>query len=217
MTKGRYVILSGGEGSGKSTVHQYLQTVFPDAVYVREPGQTTFAEGIRNLLLNPDTGTLTPREEHYLFMAARLHLMRTQVQPRRREGLDVISDRGWPETFAYQWWAGQQQKNLWYYFDEIERGEIPFPDLWLFFDVDPEIGLSRRQAATELNRIDAQDLDFHRRVREGFQYIFERTSFPRRKIDASKPLEEVKAETVKILRAFFEEPVLTPALLSLPT
>ncbi len=202
MNKGKYIILSGPEGSGKTTLHQYLRQVFPAALFVREPGNSPLAEGIRALLLDPNIGQMTPRQEYHFFMTARLDVIRHEVQPARREGRHVLSDRGWPETFAYQWWAGMGRKDLYRFLADIDDEGIPFPDLWLYFDVDPAIGLERRKNTSEVNRIDMQDLNFHQRVREGFQYLFERASFRRQMIDAAQPINKVQQDVVDILRPF---------------
>ncbi len=203
--KGKYVILSGPEGCGKTTIHQHLKKVFPDALFVREPGSSPLAEGIRSLLLDPNIGDMTPRQELHFFTAARLDVILHEVQPARHSGRHVVSDRGWPETFAHQWWTGMGRKDLYRFLAEVDDEEIPFPDMWLYFDLDPEIGLSRRGKTSEVNRIDMQPLEYHRRVREGFMYLFERASFRREMIDASKSIEEVQQQVVEIL---------TPLLLS---
>lgn len=202
LSKGKYIILSGGEGSGKTTVHRHLQDVFSDALYVREPGNSPLAEGIRALLLDPHIGQMTPRQEYHFFMTARLDVIRHEVQPARQAGRDVFSDRGWPETFAYQWWTGMGRKDLYRFLADIDDEEIPFPDLWLYFDLDPKVGLQRRESTSELNRIDQQSLDYHQRVREGFLYLYERASFRRHMIDASQPLDQVQQGVVDIVRAF---------------
>jgi dTMP kinase len=191
VKRGTYIIRSGGEGTGKTSILNQLKVLHPEMVFVREPGHTTFAERIRAVLLEQQDLDLDPLVEAQLFMAVRLDLLQRVVRPALKEGKVVISDRGFPETFALQWWAGRGKKDFDAFRAWIRDLELPLPDLWILLDLDPKIGLARRSAHGQVNRIDQKPLEYHQRVREGFLEIFNKNPFPSKKIDANRPLPEL--------------------------
>ncbi len=193
MTRGKYVILSGGEGSGKSTVVNRLGERIQGALLTREPGATPFGEAVRGLLLHADY-RLTAWTEYYLFMADRANHMETVVRPALESGRHVFSDRGFPETFAYQLYTRLQIEDPARYLQELQDRQWPWPDLWLLLDVDPAIGLQRRRLAGGQTAFDQRDLDYHRRVREGFHRFAKHAPFPVAVVDASQSLDQVAQE-----------------------
>ena len=166
--RGTFVALEGGEGAGKSTQLALLETWLrqrgAEVVVTREPGATSAGARIRQLLLDPAT-TLSPRAEAMLYAADRAQHVAEVVRPALERGAVVLTDRYVDSSLAYQG-AGRELVR-----DEVARlsrwaTEGLKPDLVVLLDVDPVVGLQR--AGDSPDRIEAESLEFHRRVREGF-------------------------------------------------
>ncbi len=190
MARGKYIIISGGEGSGKSTIVNRVGERFASVLTTREPGATAFGQAVRDLVLRADM-RLTPWTEYYLFMSDRANHLETLVRPGLESGRHIISDRGFPETFAYQLYTRLHIEDPSAYIQELQARGWPWPDLWILLDVDPAIGLQRRRLTGQENVIDQRDLDYHQRVREGFHRFAKHTTFPVNVVDASRPLDTV--------------------------
>ena len=106
---GTFIVLEGGEGSGKSTqarlLHQRLNREGVPAVLLHEPGGTTLGEQVRALLKAERRSAMSPLAELLLFSAARAQFVEDALQPALRQGLVVICDRFTPSTVAYQGYA----------------------------------------------------------------------------------------------------------------
>ncbi len=171
---GTFLALEGGEGAGKSTqlrlLEQWLTSQGHDVVVTREPGATAAGQRIRALLLDPATGRLAPRAEAMLYAADRAQHVAEVVRPALERGAVVLTDRYVDSSLAYQG-AGRELA-----VDEVKRlshwatGGLR-PDLVVLLDVDPVVGLAR--AGDTPDRIEAESLDFHRRVRAGFLELAE--------------------------------------------
>ena len=169
---GTFVALEGGEGAGKSTqlrlLEQWLADRGHDVVVTREPGATPAGARIRAMLLDPATGPLAPRAEAMLYAADRAQHVAEVVRPALDRGAVVLTDRYVDSSLAYQG-AGRELAA-----DEVRRlsqwatGGLR-PDLVVLLDVDPVVGLARAGDAPD--RIEAESLEFHRRVREGFLHL----------------------------------------------
>lgn len=164
---GKYICLSGGEGSGKTTVIDLLRIEYPDAVFVREPGGTPFGSSLRRLLLGrqyaPD-----PWTELFLLMADRMELYNRIARPALNDGATVISDRCWIETLVYQILTKIGSRAVPLFLDLMRRSGCLMPDLWIWLDIDPPTGLARRQSSGEMNSFDADALELHEKYRQGF-------------------------------------------------
>lgn len=194
-----YYIIDGGEGSGKTTLIKSLRAILPPGtVFVREPGGTSIGDEVRRLLLDSSFQGMTVLTEFMLFWAARAELIGTRVRPALERGHLVISDRGDSSTFAYQI-RGRQNDQLFPEFESVRRlvfGATP-PDLYIFLDVDPEVGLRRIPERPDNNHFDAKELDFHLRVREGYrEFLLNR---PHRVVDANRLPQEVLHDVLEIL------------------
>jgi dTMP kinase len=200
----RFITVEGGDGAGKSSVllrlHQDLQEKGIDVLLTREPGGIEIAEEIRRVILNPRHVQMDKRTEALLYAAARRQHFVEKVLPALEAGKTVLCDRFIDSSLAYQGHARGIG------IDEvfaINRFAVDhyMPDLTLYFDVRPEIGLARINANhnRERNRLDLENLRFHEKVREGYQLLIER--FPDRfvVIDAEQPLEQVVEQARKIL------------------
>ncbi len=177
---GLFITFEGGEGSGKTTqinlLAKALSTKGHKVLTTREPGGTSEAEKIRNLLVQRDGGNWSPMAETLLLLAARSMHVDHIIRPALEEGIIVISDRFSDSTLAYQGYGHGFSK------DKIQTLSIEVldnfkPDLTFILDIDPKEGLKRsgrRLAAETLNieqmedRFENLDISFHESLRKGF-------------------------------------------------
>jgi dTMP kinase len=201
---GRLIAFEGVEGSGKSTQLELLRRVLEgrgrEVVVTREPGGTPAGERVRSVLLDPEV-ELHPRAEALLFAAARAELVEAVIRPALERGAVVLCDRYLDSSLAYQGAArGLGQGPV----EEVNRfatGGL-LPDLVVLLDLDPASGLRRRAGA--LDRIEAQDLDFHRRVRQAFRDLAAADPERFAVVDAAAPVPEVAAQVKAAALAVLE-------------
>ncbi|HEV8613245.1 MAG TPA: dTMP kinase, partial [Gemmatimonadales bacterium] len=165
---GLLVTFEGGEGSGKSTQLERLAGRFRargiDPLVTREPGGTPLAEAVRALLLDP-ARRLGPMAEAFLMEAARADLVANVIRPAIESGRVVLSDRYDDSTLAYQGAGRGIDAGILADMNRAATGGLK-PDLTLLYDLDPEIGIARRErAGGATSRLDREPLEFHRRVR----------------------------------------------------
>lgn len=194
--KGFFITFEGGEGAGKTTVlkavESKLQNNGLNILTTREPGGIHIAEEIRSVILNPDHTAMDARTEALLYAAARRQHLVEKVIPALEEGKVVLCDRFVDSSLAYQGYARGLGIEEVYQINEFAIDGY-LPDLTLFFDIEPEAGLTRIAANKdrEQNRLDLEQLSFHQQVYEAYQSLIH--SFPERiqVIDARLSLEEV--------------------------
>lgn len=198
MPRGKFIAIEGNEGAGKSKAIQAFKehTKLENVLYTREPGGTQLGEAIRKVLLQRGDMELNGRTEFFLFNGARSQLMSSVIHQDLESGNHVISDRFDGSTFAYQI-RGRQNDSLKPLFNEVRRGWESLPDYYIFFDVDPVVGLGRRNQTSEVNSIDKENLEFHQRVRGGFLEFME--SVPHVVIDANPPEDVVREEFLRVM------------------
>ncbi len=166
--RGLFIALEGGEGAGKSTqgglLADHLRARGAEVVQTREPGGTPAGEAIRDVLLSRANDGLDPRSEALLFAAARGEHAERVIRPAIERGAIVVCDRYLDSSAAYQGVGRDlgvdaiRELSLW-----ATRGLLP--DLTIVLDVDPAVGLAR---VTNPDRLEAEPLAFHQRVRTGF-------------------------------------------------
>ncbi len=197
-----FITLEGPEGSGK-TFHipqlvEFLREkgykVFP----TREPGGTSIGEQVRDVLHDLKNDEMHPRTETLLYQAARAQFVEQIIKPQLASGAIVISDRYADSTLAYQGYGHKQNlaqiKALVQY---ATSGLVP--DLTILLDVDVEIGLKRKENGSEWNRLDAYDVGFHRRVRDGYLQLIKESPKRWKVVDASLSPTEVQHQIRKII------------------
>ncbi|MBD2866010.1 dTMP kinase [Paenibacillus oceani] len=195
-TTGFFVTVEGGEGAGKTTAIRSIEQVLMQAGYevvvTREPGGIAIAEQIREVILDKNNVTMDGRTEALLYAAARRQHLVEKVRPALQAGKAVLCDRFIDSSLAYQGYA--RGLGIDEIFD-INRFAIDgtMPDLTLFLDVSPEVGLARIHAnrEREVNRLDLEALSFHEQVRAGYRQLLER--FPDRiiRVDADQSESDV--------------------------
>lgn len=204
-----FITLEGPEGSGKSSVmekvYERLLSEGYEIVKTREPGGTPIGEQIRNVILNQDNTKMDIRTECLLFAASRRQHLVEKIWPSLKQGKLVFCDRYLDSSLAYQGYARKlgidNVLNV-----NLFATENTFPDLTLFFDVAPEIGLERinKNHNREVNRLDVEKLEFHKNVYQG--YITLLNMYPERikRIDASKPFNEVVEDTYNLIKGYLK-------------
>jgi len=195
--RGFFLVLEGGEGSGKSTVARALAASLiasgRDVVSTREPGGTPVAEAIRDLLLSDRFAQANPWAEALMFAAARADHVAAVIRPALQREAVVICDRFVDSSVAYQGAAlGLGESEVRRANDAAVSGAEP--NLTVVLDIDPTIGLAR---AVGHNRMEARTLDFHRQVRAAFLGFARR--WPQRYVvvDASAPAPDVAAAVLR--------------------
>lgn len=165
---GLFIVFEGGDATGKSTqsglLAQRLVDAGRDVVLTREPGGTKLGERVRNIVLDPASGDVSPLTETLLYAADKAQHVHEVVRPALRAGAIVVSDRYVDSTIAYQG-AGRGLD-----VGELERvarwatGDLR-PDLTVLFDIDPSQAVARK---SDKDRLEAAGDDFHRQVRDAF-------------------------------------------------
>jgi dTMP kinase len=197
---GRFIVLDGPDGCGKSSqarlLMDWLQSQGVATVGFRDPGATVIGEKIREILLSPAHEAMTTPAEVLLYMAARVQLWAEKIKPALNEGWCVVLDRWLSSTCAYQGYAGAfgMDKVI-----EIARASLErvWPDLTIILDVDLKTAARRLQR--ELDRMERKGDGYHGRVREGFLKLAEgRPDFAI--VDATGSVEATHREIVTILQ-----------------
>ena len=208
---GRLIAFEGVEGAGKSTQLELLRQALEgrrgppvgrsrEVVVTREPGGTPAGERIRAVLLDPEV-ELHPRAEALLFAAARAELVEAVIRPALERGAVVLCDRYLDSSLAYQ--GGARGLGLGPVTDvnRFATGGL-LPDLVVLLDLDPASGLRRR--AGKPDRIEGQDLDFHRRVRQAFRDLAAADPGRFAVVDAAAPVPEVATRVQAVVLALLE-------------
>lgn len=196
MEKGIFITLEGPEGAGKTTIismlTEELEKLGHKVLQTREPGGIEISEKIRSVILDKSHTSMDPRTEALLYAAARRQHLVEKVEPALMSGKVVLCDRFIDSSLAYQGHARGLGMDEVFSINQFAIGER-MPDLTIYFDIEPEVGLNRinQHQNREVNRLDLEDLQFHYKVREGYELLL--TRFPNRikRVDASKEVEEV--------------------------
>jgi dTMP kinase len=192
-----FITFEGSEGSGKSSqqaqLAEYLLARGFPLLVTREPGGTEIGEQVRAILSDLKNTAMHPRTEILLFQASRAQLVEQVIRPYLEKGGVVLCDRYADSTIAYQGYGYQLV-------DLVKLREIVSfatgglrPDLTLLLDVDVVEGLRRRAQGGEWNRLDAYELAFYQRVRQGYHDMARAEPDRWVIIDAGKPPDQVQA------------------------
>lgn len=197
-----FITLEGPEGSGKTSqipaLSEYLQRQGYDVITTREPGGTPISDQIRGGLINMKNTDLTPRTEILLFLAARAQLVDQLIKPALLEGKVVLCDRYGDSTLAYQGYGHQTDLELLKHLLAFATGGLK-PDLTIFLDIDVERGLMRKKKVDEWNRLDAYEVAFHQRVRQGYHQLIAEEPERWVVVDASQPKEVVQQNLRQVI------------------
>ena len=205
---GLFIAFEGGEGAGKTTQARltaiWLREQGYDVVATHEPGATKIGMRLRALLLDTAQGGMSAHTEALLYAADRAEHVAQVIDPALERGAVVITDRYIDSSLAYQG-AGRGLPS-----EDIARlnswaTEGRAPDLTVLLDIDPEMGLRRR--ARSADRLEAEPVDFHRRVRAGFLDLAHAEPDRYLVLDANLPFDEIGQRIKDRVREILPDPV----------
>ena len=199
--------MEGPDGSGKSTqislLKEYLEKEGYNVLITREPGGTVISEAIREIILNKDFTEMSAVTEMMLYASARAQLIAEVVGPAIDNGTAVISDRFVDSSLVYQGMARGLGVDTVYEINKVAIGDY-MPDVTFMLDLPAEVGISRKKDQKELDRMELESLEFHKKVADGYRSLA--AKFPARikTIDATLPIDEIcgiiKGEVKQLLR-----------------
>ncbi len=202
VEKALFITFEGIDGSGKSTqvrlLADYLKNKGYQVYITREPGGTPLAEGLRDILLDKETGVLSPLSELFLYLASRREHLDKIIRPHLNKGIIVISDRFVDSSVAYQ---GSGRGIDLSKVDELNMlaTDGQYPDITFLLDLEPEEAMARFSGERHLDRLESEGIGFLKKIREGYLWIAK--TYPRRvrKIDAAMPEGPIFDEIVSMI------------------
>lgn len=209
MNRGKFIVFEGGDGSGKSTIlemiYDYLVKSGVKCIKTREPGGIQISENIREIILDTKNTEMDRKTEALLYAAARRQHLVERVIPELNNGTIVLCDRFIYSSLAYQGYARGIDVEEISQINKFAVGEY-MPDLNILFDVSPEVGIARinKNKDREVNRLDLEKMDFHKRVREGYYKLVEENKDEFAVVNAEKSIDEVFDEVKDIITSFIK-------------
>lgn len=194
-----YLAIEGLDGSGNGTLISKLHELFPDAVFVREPGGTQLGEKLRDVIIRRDE-PMHPDTEALLYMASRNELLRKVVAPALAAGKMVISDRCFYSTLAYQGATGYSNMDLIHGVTDQTTRKTATPQLVIYLDIPLEVSRARVAAVGELDNIEKRDDDYFNKVRDFYLKCNRTLPNKFRLIDATQSREAVLEAALDILK-----------------
>ena len=202
---GRFIVLDGPDGSGKSTqlamLDECLRACGVKVVTTRDPGGTAIGDKIRGILLDRANDVMSINCEILLYMASRTQLMAEVISPAAASGNCVLCDRWVSSTVAYQVADGKASAaDIMAAYDLALPGVCP--DLTIILDLDAEFGLARAAGAGGHDRIEARGAKYHRRVRELF--LEQATGQPGRfaVVDAADTIDQIHQRVRNVIETW---------------
>lgn len=200
MLAGLFIALEGPDGSGKSTISRLIGDYFNekgiDHIVTREPGGTLIGENIRRLILDTENIEMCPETEALLYAASRGQHVHEVIHPALKKGKLVLCDRFVLSSLAYQGVGRELGIKEVKAINDFAIKDV-YPDLILFFHIDPEVTLSRKTQKLGGDRLEQEGNDFHNRVYNGYMELLKMYPKNIRIVDASKPIPEVLAQSIE--------------------
>ncbi len=207
LSDGKFITFEGGEGAGKSTqVHllaESLRKLGLEVIETREPGGSTGAEGIRELLVNGGTDRWSGVAEALLNYAARRDHIDQTIAPALEGGVWVICDRFSDSTMAYQGYGHELGPNWVAGLHQLVLGDFK-PDLTMVFDIEPEQGLKRANSRPDIeDRYERMEASFHDRLRAGFLAIASNEPGRCVVLNAAGKIDDIHEHTLALVQERF--------------
>ena len=192
--KGIFITMEGPDGAGKSTQIDLLKKYLEDKGYnillTRDPGGNDISAAIRGIILNKDFTEMGYMTELLLYASARAQLVKENIKPALEAGTAVIADRFVDSSAVYQGIGRGLGIDTVYKVNEFALQGI-MPDMTILMDLDAEVGLARKKNQAELDRMERESVDFHKKVVAGYRDLADR--YPERilKVDAALQVQEI--------------------------
>ena len=198
-----FITFEGGDGSGKSTqvnlLKDYLDNLNFETIKTREPGGTPSAEILRDLLTTGEVEKWTPMSEALLMWASRYEHLIQVIEPALNLGKNVICDRFYDSTYAYQGVAHNLGIDKMEKLKKIIIGDIE-PDVTFVLDIDPKVGLKRSlDRSNQENRFESYNIDFHNKIRSAFLEIAKKNKNRCVVVDASLNEQEINNLIITVI------------------
>ena len=198
-----FITFEGGDGSGKSTqvnlLKDYLDNLNFETIKTREPGGTPSAEILRDLLTTGELEKWTPMSEALLMWASRYEHLIQVIEPALNSGKNVICDRFYDSTYAYQGVAHNLGIDKMKKLKKIIIGDIE-PDVTFVLDIDPKLGLKRSlDRSNQENRFESYNIDFHNKIRSAFLEIAKKNKNRCVVVDASLNEQEINNLIITVI------------------
>jgi dTMP kinase len=204
---GKFIVLEGVEGSGKTTqlqrLQQWLSPQWPkEVVITREPGGTQLGGELRQILLaHRDGEPMQERAELLLYAADRAQHVEGWIKPQLAAGAMVLCDRYTDSTVAYQGYGRGLSLELISQINQLATNGLT-SDLTIWLDIDVETGLARAKQRSKPDRFEQANIEFHRRIQIGYQALAKANRERIMRVDASLPVEQVSQQIQEIVRKF---------------
>jgi len=208
MINAKFIVIEGLEGAGKSSaINAVLETLKQSGVdaitNTREPGGTTLAEKLRTLVKQEHEGEqLQDMTELLLMYAARVQLVENVIKPALAKGTWVVGDRHDMSSQAYQGGGRQIPAETMVALKQTTLGDFK-PDLTIYLDIDPRVGLERARGRGELDRIEKMDMSFFDRTRERYLQLAEQDESVV-VVNAEQQIDKVAADISNVLTTWMK-------------
>ncbi|NMP31420.1 dTMP kinase [Thalassotalea sp. M1531] len=208
MSLGKFIVIEGMEGAGKSSAISVITEALKEQsiafIQTREPGGTPLAEQLRDIVKSAShEETLTQETELMLMYASRSQLLANVIAPALNKGNWVIGDRHDLSSRAYQGGGRQIDDTVMETLAQVTLKGFK-PDLTLYLDIEPAIGLSRAKARGELDRIELEQMDFFERVHAKYKALADKDDSIVT-IDASQAMDKVHQDIRLALQQFITQ------------
>ena len=202
MKKGLFIALEGIEGTGKTTqaklLTEFLRHQGYDSILTEEPGGTLIGSRVRDILLSVQHTDMDPVTELLLYFADRAQHLRELIQPALEASKIVVTDRFTDSTLAYQGYGRGIDINFILEIDRISTSCMR-PDITFLLDLDVEEGLRRNRGINKQDRLELEDIAFHKRVRAGYHELATREPERIKLIEATEDIGDIQRKIQKII------------------
>ncbi|HIS61402.1 MAG TPA: dTMP kinase [Candidatus Scybalomonas excrementigallinarum] len=200
--RGILISVEGPDGAGKTTqitlLKKYLEKKGYDSIVTREPGGTNISEKIRSLILDRENIEMGRETEMLLYAAARAQLVHEVIKPALEQGKAVICDRYVDSSAVYQGIARGLGIETVYEVNQYAIQGI-LPDLTIHLDLNAEDGIRRKKDQAELDRMELETMEFHKKVADGYRQLAKRAPERMKTIDATLPIEEIQERIIQFV------------------